>query len=242
MFKNGGRDDFINKRLDFEEVKRYIESFGYKLLDDKYENAHVKLNIQCDKGHIYKASFGKFKYTHRRCPICNNPSLKFEVVKDYIESFGHKLLSEEYVNSYTKLKIECEKGHVYEMTWDNFKQGSRCGMCTSSKGEKEIEKILNKYDIKFTSEYRFDDCVFYNCLPFDFYLNDYNVCIEYDGQEHHEIVKFWGGLDKFIDRKIRDTVKTIYCQNNNIKLIRIPYWDFNNIEEILKKELILNNK
>ena len=46
-------------------------------------------------------------------------------------------------------------------------------------------------------------------------------------------------MDRFIDRKIRDTVKNIYCQQNNIKLIRIPYWDFNSIEEILIKELNL---
>ena len=34
--------------------------------------------------------------------------------------------------------------------------------------------------------------------------------------------------------------KTQYCNDNNIKLIRIPYWDFNNIEKILKKELKVN--
>ena len=39
--------------------------------------------------------------------------------------------------------------------------------------------------------------------------------------------------------KIKDNIKTQYCKDNNIKLIRIPYWDFDNIEEILKKELNL---
>ena len=43
----------------------------------------------------------------------------------------------------------------------------------------------------------------------------------------------------FIDRKIRDTIKNIYCQQNNIKLIRIPYWDYDNIERILKQKLNL---
>ena len=44
---------------------------------------------------------------------------------------------------------------------------------------------------------------------------------------------FW----EFVDIKIRDTIKTEYCKKNNIKLIRIPYWEINNIEEILNKEI-----
>ena len=48
------------------------------------------------------------------------------------------------------------------------------------------------------------------------------------------------GYDEFVNSKIRDTIKTKYCKDNNIKLIRIPYWDFNNIEKILKKELKVN--
>ena len=66
----------------------------------------------------------------------------------------------------------------------------------------------------------------------------YNICIEYDGRQHFEIVKKFGGLEGFIDTKIRDTIKNTYCKKNNIKLIRIPYWDFDNIEKILHKEII----
>lgn len=46
------------------------------------------------------------------------------------------------------------------------------------------------------------------------------------------------GFNEFVNGKIRDTIKTIYCKENEIKLIRIPYWDFDNIEEILCKELL----
>ena len=60
--------------------------------------------------------------------------------------------------------------------------------------------------------------------------------------QHYEIVEWFGGFDGFVDRKIRDTVKDIYCKENNIKLIRIPYWEMNNIEKILDKEFINYNK
>ena len=36
---------------------------------------------------------------------------------------------------------------------------------------------------------------------------------------------------------IKDDVKTKYCKDNNIKLIRIPYLEKNNLKYILKLEL-----
>ena len=89
-------------------------------------------------------------------------------------------------------------------------------------------------------QYKFDDCKFKYVLPFDFYLPQYNCCIEFDGEQHYKIIKHFGGFDKFVDTKIRDTIKNEYCKNNDIKLIRISYWNFNNIEKILKNELELN--
>ena len=86
-------------------------------------------------------------------------------------------------------------------------------------------------------QYKFDDCRSKDKLPFDFYVLSKNIAIEYDGRQHYEIIEWFGGFDSFIEGKIRDTIKTIYCKENNIKLIRIPYWDFDNIEEILDREL-----
>ena len=44
-------------------------------------------------------------------------------------------------------------------------------------------------------------------------------------------------LDDVEEGKERDKIKDQYCKNNGIKLIRIPYWEFKNSEEIIKKEL-----
>ena len=75
-------------------------------------------------------------------------------------------------------------------------------------------------------------------LPFDFYLPDYNILIEFDGKQHYVIESFGKDLDTFISIKIRDTIKNIYCDKNNLNLIRIPYWEINNIEEILNNKII----
>ena len=45
--------------------------------------------------------------------------------------------------------------------------------------------------------------------------------------------------NNFKIRVEHDNIKTQYCLDNNIKLIRIPYWEFDNIENILKQELNL---
>lgn len=68
-------------------------------------------------------------------------------------------------------------------------------------------------------------------------MPDYNICIEYDGGQHFKEVKHFGGKAGFEQRKENDKIKTQYCIDNNIKLIRIPYTEFKNIEEILEKEL-----
>ena len=132
----------------------------------------------------------------------------------------------------------CPKGHAFKMKFYNFKKGNRCPVCRESKGERRVGDFLRKNNIKYERQYTFKNCKFKNVLPFDFYLPDYNICIEFDGRQHYEIIDYFGGLDGFIDTKIRDAIKTVYCKNNNIKLLRIPYWEFDNIEYILNKQLI----
>lgn len=232
----------ITKKFEYSYVKDYFESQGYKLLSKEYKNAMEKLEVCCPEGHISNMTFMNFKVGHR-CKRCG--AIKFnernkhsyEYVKDYIESFGYELISEEYENINAKLFIKCPNGHIFDTTFKKFKQGNRCRFCNETNGENKIKTILIKENIKYISQYKFKDCRFKRVLPFDFYLPDYNCCIEYDGEQHYIIKKYFGGYERFIDTKIRDTIKNIYCENNNIKLIRIPYWEFKNIDKILKKEL-----
>lgn len=71
--------------------------------------------------------------------------------------------------------------------------------------------------------------------PFDFYLTDYNILIEYDGIQHFEPIKWFGGLHRFKKLQDRDKTKNNFSENNNIDLIRISYKDYENIEKILLK-------
>ena len=42
-------------------------------------------------------------------------------------------------------------------------------------------------------------------------------------------------IENFNKNKERDSIKTKYCKDNNINLIRIPYFNYNNIDTILEK-------
>jgi hypothetical protein len=84
--------------------------------------------------------------------------------------------------------------------------------------------------------------VYKKSLRFDFYLEEFNTSIEIQGKQHYEPVDFGGrprewSIQDFKIQQIRDQIKRDYCKENNIKLLEIPYWDFDNIEQILDKTI-----
>ena len=235
--KSASKSKYSNKKHSQEYIQSLVEKRGYKLLEP-YKNKKTKLKLQCPNGHYHEIRLDSF-IKGSGCKQCMIENMTNDV-KDVITNLqkkGFHLLSK-YKNNQEKIVLQCEKGHIFNATYDNIvNNNSGCPICNESKGEKNIRKILKKYNIKYIPQYKFDNCKFYKCLPFDFYLPDYNCCIEYYGIQHYKIIKHFGGYETFIDRKIRDTVKTKFCVDNNIKIIRISYLEFNDIEKILKNEL-----
>ena len=238
-----------NKKFDYKYVKEYVESFGYKLLSKEYKNTNEYILIKCpDENHKpYLVKFSSFKNQETRCPYCQNKKrglyrkFDYKYVKEYVESFGYKLLSKEYKNCDEKLKIECNKGHIYEVSFYCFKNlNTRCPICNESKGEIKIREILNKYDIKFTPQKKYSKLIGIKGrqLSYDFYLPLYNTLIEYQG-EYHDGTGYNQTKEKFETQKEHDKRKRNYAKDNNIKLLEIWYYDFDNIENILIKELNL---
>ena len=99
-----------------------------------------------------------------------------------------------------------------------------------------VSNILTNFNIEFEIQKIFNDCKDKRELPFDFYLNDYNICIEFDGRHHFESIDYWGGENKLKYTKEHDNIKDEYCKNNNIKLIRIKFdLDKENVIKIIEK-------
>lgn len=228
----------------YEDIKLYFESYGFTLVSKSYKRANDRLEYICPNGHRHYASWTNFR-KNPTCPICENRVKNINVIREEIEKEGYILKSEEYNYNREKLNIQCPKGHNFQMTWHEFNGGCRCPQCGNNyRGEIKISEVLENNNIDYIPQKRFKDCRNLQPLPFDFYLLNYNVCIEYDGEGHYEPIDFKGKgkeeAQKDYETRVKhDKIKTQYCLDNNIKLIRIPYWEFDNIENILKQELNL---
>lgn len=172
--------------------------------------------------------FTQSPFTHIKghgCPKCSK-NKKF-TKDEFIESSNKKHTMHynydlaDYKNMHKKVKIICPiHGEFYQMPQDHIK-GQGCPKCNQSKGEKMIEQFLIKNKINYISQKKFDNCKNKNHLPFDFYLPDYNTCIEFNGVQHYYPIDIFGGEENLIKIKIRDGIKQKYCKENNIKLIII---------------------
>lgn len=147
---------------------------------------------------------------------------------------------------YWKCKCDCSPDKIIEVKGYLLTQGRiiSCGCVTSSKGEKKIELTLNELKITFNKEYIFNNCINPKTgskLRFDFYLPDYNTCIEYDGIQHFIYTNSgWNTKENYLETVYRDSIKNQYCKENNIKLIRIPYTDFLKIGKNYIKKFLDN--
>ena len=98
-------------------------------------------------------------------------------------------------------------------------------------------------NINFKIQYTFSDLIGDNSqLRFDFAIFDQNnslIClIEYQGQQHYKQVELFQTEEQFLKQKENDNKKQIYCKEKEIKLIEIPYWDYQKINENYLKERV----
>lgn len=172
---------------------------------------------------------------------CNCCVTKKKTHKEFLEELGEKCLAEysvldEYINIDTKIRFQHLKcGTIFDIDPYHFifrYKKIYCPICyyKKSKGEIVIAKFLTEHNILFHKEF-----VFPNLLNsrFDFYLPQYQIAIEYDGEQHFKAIEPWGGEEQLINTQNRDEIKNQYCIDNNIKLFRIPYYDFDLINQIL---------
>lgn len=264
LIKRNSSKDFKNKnskrlRMSNQEFLSKV----YELVRDEYtfleeyelssKKILVKHNV-C--GNKYYVTPNKF-LQGRRCPMCANKVRKKTMTSEFCDI--SKRINNKYNNNFTLLefnkidddcKIKCNNCnneidiHCGYLLYNNTYY--KCKYCnqTMSNGEYLIEQYLIKNNIKYISEKRFDDCRNILPLPFDFYLVDYNTCIEFQGEQHYSLVyNFFGNhtkeesIKKLKDIQNRDKIKKDYCINNGINFIEITYDNICNITEILNFEL-----
>lgn len=240
------RKFYITNNDDF--LKYALECHGDNLSYlNKYTNSESKINVKCN---ICNLIFQKSPYALSRGSGCTRCSIirKFSNVRLSVEEYefrckakyGNKYTYfQDYVRGSDKIQIYCHQhnGIFYQYASDHLYKGTCCKECQESKGVKYIKEYLQENNIGFIEEFSFDGCKFKYKLRFDFYLPNWNCCIEYDGAQHFRPIDIWGGEKEFQDTKTRDSIKTDYCNSNNIYLIRIPYTVREKAKEVLDLKL-----
>lgn len=212
--------------------KIHKNKFDYSVCE--YINSKTPVKIIC-KNH---GEFFVFPSNHLKgtdCMQCsdNDRSINQRLPKQVFVDRSNKIHNNfyiydnvVYINEKLKVEITCPNHGQFEQKPDHHMRGVGCPKCKISKGEKKIIEILNNKKISFEFQKIFDDCINPNTnskLRFDFYLPNYNLCIEFDGQQHYKEVAYFGGKPGYLKIKEKDKLKDDYCKLNNIKLARVKY-------------------
>ena len=214
-----------NDEFEIELIKVHGNRYDYSNMI--YNGAKKNIKIIC-KEH---GEFEQMAYHHLKgsnCPICIDNKLKtteYIIEKsNIVHNYEYDYSLSEYVNNRTNIKIICKEHGIFEQLPDNhINKKYGCPCCNESKGEKEIYKYLDKNNIEYIRQKKFKDCKNKKSLPFDFYLPEYNICIEYNGIQHYEHVGYFGCKEKFEYQLNNDRIKYDYCIENDIRLIIIKY-------------------
>lgn len=198
---------------------------------EKYRGKSVPILHRCNKHNIeWKSNPDSILHGHG-CKLCGDEKIRAKNTMSY----------EEYVTRLKQINpnVKCIGGYTkatekalhrclidgYEWYTDpeNLLTGRGCPKCNKSHGEKEIAAWLKDHGIKYDEQKSFDDCRDKRPLPFDFYLPERNIVIEYDGAQHYRPIELFGGGEGYEKRIYHDKIKDEYCKENNLTILRIPY-------------------
>jgi len=210
--------------------------------EQRYD-VHVRQGCGCPKCANYPNKKTPLERCNEWIARCNE---KYEPGR-YDYSRAH----ETYVNNDSLVWIRCCIHNLwFQTTPDNNLRtvNGSCPKCSiefrESEGEATIRRWLLKHDIY---NFKQDEVTIPNENPKckrqflrpDFWLPDYNLFIEYNGEEHYEDIDFFFDEEfTFEDEQIRDETMRQYCRDHGHNLLEIPYWDFHRIDEILTAQLL----
>lgn len=229
----------IHKKNPHVDVIKYN---GADIISEWYCNKHPKSFSKC---------YVTLLYCDSGCDECYKELIRdryglgqLEFKKKIKEIHPTLQVIGKYINNTTPVDLYCQKHDCYFSTDPSsaYKRLSCCPKSRVTYKEEYVCSLLEKWGYSITRQKKFDDCKDKNVLPFDCYLNDFNVLVEYDGEGHYKPVMFGEesyeeAVEKFHYTQKHDQMKNEYCEVNNIPLIRIPYYEFDDVEYYLYDNL-----
>lgn len=219
----------------------------------EYKTCKDKIKCQCkDCGHIwYPVADSLLQgYGCKKCAMKYVQNLRIKSHEQFMQEFrernpNYKTIDiiTEYIKDDEPVKCHCNVcDHEWEVKAHNLIHanggGTGCPICNTSKGERRVMNYLEDNNIRFEWQKTYDDLfgIGGGLLSYDFYLNDYNLLIEYQG-EFHDGSAAYQTDEEFEYQKEHDRRKSEYAKSHNIELFEIWYQNFDNIEQILSEKL-----
>ena len=239
-------DSYRMTQEQFDKKRYEVHGDKYKCLDP-YATSYKHLRFECPDHGVFSQA-PAMHLSRNGCPKCGREEgdhrrklseEEWQLNRSQIHGDKYECL-DLYVNNHTKLRFVCPEHGIFKMTPNaHIDQSQGCPYCKESKGEKKIDLFLKRSGLGYHREFRFMDCKHKLPLPFDFHIPSLNLVVEYDGEQHFRAVNRFGGTAGLKKIQTNDQIKNDYCKTNNIKLVRIPYTHFGEIETIL--DFVLEN-
>lgn len=205
----------------------------------------LRYTCQCDCGKIIEANGNSLRTGHTTSCGCSRQGAN---IKDLTgQRFGMltvKRLIDINAERRAIWECQCDCGNIVEVSSHSLlsKSSTSCGCARRSSGEIKTESILSQMNCNYCTQYRIADCKIKQTLPFDFAVFDNNnqllALIEYQGDIHFKATGGWNTEERLQEQQKRDKVKRDYCAQHHIKLIEIPYTDYDILnEDYLRKAI-----
>lgn len=238
------------KYISYDECKYYIKSNFPEIKNKecwiKFNKERLPLNIPKRPDYFYKKTndwmgWDLFLGSELSPRNKGREFLSFQEAKIFLSKLKFKDRYEfsNYLNLNNINFIPKRPDYFYKDDWIGYIDFLGCANNRESIGERLIKSYLDENKIKYEKEKYFESCKSLKKLPFDFYLPENNICIEYDGEFHYKSIDHMGGDERLSKQKRNDDIKDKWCIENGIKLIRISYLKKNKINKILNELFIL---
>jgi hypothetical protein len=146
------------KRVDKKYLKQLAAKHNGKCLSSYMRGVVYHVNWECKRGHGWSASPSNVRRGHW-CPHCaGNIRKNIKDMQMLAQTRGGICLSKKYINTKSKLKWKCKRGHVWSAVPSSIKSGRWCPYCVGKKKSiKDMQRIAHEFGGEILSK-EYIDC------------------------------------------------------------------------------------